>query len=272
MRLIQVVQGAGLATMVLNLVALWKQEARDPARTATAPRPDLPRVLARLRGARRLAAACWSRSASAPSAFSMQDILLEPYGGEILHLTVGATTSLTALLAVGGVAGFALAARWLGRGADRYRVAAFGALAGVLAFSAVIFAAPLGSPLLFVLGAALIGFGGGLFAAGTLTAAMALARDGQSRSGARRLGRRAGDGGRHRHRRRRRASATPSPASPTRGALGPALDRPATGYGAVYHLEIVLLFATLVAIGPLVRRRRDPPADHRRFGLAEFPG
>ena len=35
MRLIQVVQGAALATMILNLVALWKQEARDPARTAT---------------------------------------------------------------------------------------------------------------------------------------------------------------------------------------------------------------------------------------------
>ena len=34
MRLIQVVQGAALLTMVLNLVALWKQEARDPARTA----------------------------------------------------------------------------------------------------------------------------------------------------------------------------------------------------------------------------------------------
>ena len=34
--------------------------------------------------------------------------------------------------------------------------------------------------LLFRIGTALIGFGGGLFAAGTLTAAMALARDGDS--------------------------------------------------------------------------------------------
>ena len=30
-------------------------------------------------------------------AFSMQDVLLEPYGGKVLHLPVGATTSLTAL-------------------------------------------------------------------------------------------------------------------------------------------------------------------------------
>jgi BCD family chlorophyll transporter-like MFS transporter len=41
----------------------------------------------------------------------------------------------------------------------------------------------------------------------------------------------------------------------------------------VYQLEIVLLFATLVAIGPLVRTmRREPPAADARFGLAEFPG
>ena len=32
-RLIQVIQGAALLTMVLNVIALWKQEARDPART-----------------------------------------------------------------------------------------------------------------------------------------------------------------------------------------------------------------------------------------------
>ena len=39
-----------------------------------------------------------------------------------------------------------------------------------------------------------------------------------------------------------------------RGALGQALSGPATGYSFVYHIEIALLFATLIAIGPLVRR------------------
>jgi BCD family chlorophyll transporter-like MFS transporter len=37
------------------------------------------------------------------------------------------------------------------------------------------------------------------------------------------------------------------------GLLGAALDNPATGYSVVYHIEIALLFAALVAIGPLVR-------------------
>ena len=69
----------------------------------------------------------------------MQDVLLEPYGGEILHLAVAATTTLTAFQALGAMLAFALAARRLGRGADPHRLAAFGLLSGVVAFAAVIF-------------------------------------------------------------------------------------------------------------------------------------
>ncbi len=43
-----------------------------------------------------------------------------------------------------------------------------------------------------------------------------------------------------------------------RGRLGPALVDTATGYGVVYAIEIVLLFATLGAAGPLVRRPAVP--------------
>ena len=56
-------------------------------------------------------------------------------------------------------------------------------------------------------------------------------------------------------------------------ALGEALATPAVGYSFVYHVEIGLLFITLVTIGPLVRVTRSTagvPAT--RFGLAEFPG
>ena len=44
------------------------------------------------------------------AAFAMQDILLEPYGAEVLNLPIAATTALTALMASGALAGFALAA------------------------------------------------------------------------------------------------------------------------------------------------------------------
>ena len=73
----------------------------------------------------------------------MQDILLEPYGGKILHLPVGATTALTAMLAFGGGAGLtfggALVDARRGRASSRRRSAR--SLAYV-AFAAVIFAAP----------------------------------------------------------------------------------------------------------------------------------
>ena len=82
-RLIQVVQSAALVTMVLNAVALWKQEARDPARTSRErPRGSFADAWRRYRrdplAVRRLAAV-----ALGTAAFSMQDILLEPYGGQI---------------------------------------------------------------------------------------------------------------------------------------------------------------------------------------------
>ena len=46
------------------------------------------------------------------------------------------------------------------------------------------------------------------------------------------------------------------------GLLGVTLVHPATGYVAVYSIELALLFVTLVAIGPLVRLDRSsrPPA------------
>ena len=57
-----------------------------------------------------------------------------------------------------------------------------------------------------------------------------------------------------------------------KGALGEALTGPATGYSVVYHLEIVLLFATLIALGPLARRVATGQSETApRFGLAEFP-
>jgi BCD family chlorophyll transporter-like MFS transporter len=54
-------------------------------------------------------------------------------------------------------------------------VAGFGAIAGLIAFSAVLFAAPMASAGLFAVGVCLVGFGAGLFAHGTLTASMAMA-------------------------------------------------------------------------------------------------
>jgi BCD family chlorophyll transporter-like MFS transporter len=54
------------------------------------------------------------------------------------------------------------------------------------------------------------------------------------------------------------------------GSLGPALTDAVTGYSAVYHIEIVLLFAALIALGPLVRRSGQG-AKEGNFALHDFP-
>ena len=254
-RLVQVIQGSAVVTIVLNGIALWKQETRQPSRLQPpgVRRPEFRDAWASFasgeRAIRRLVAV-----GLGTMAFSMEDVLLEPYGGQILHLTVGSTTKLTATLAVGGLFGFGLASRVLSRGFDPFRMALYGALVGLPAFMAVIMAAPYQSPLLFGAGTALIGFGAGLFGHGTLTATMQMAPPSQT-------GLALGAWG-----------AVQASAAGVAVALGgiirdviaSATDREvfgsalATGYATVYSLEIVLLCVTLLAMLPLLRRRQQP--------------
>jgi BCD family chlorophyll transporter-like MFS transporter len=62
--------------------------------------------------------------------FGMADVLLEPYGGQVLDLSVAMTTRLTAVFALGGLIGFAIASRVLLNGRDPVDVAWWGTLAG----------------------------------------------------------------------------------------------------------------------------------------------
>ena len=251
-RLIQVIQGVAVATIVLNGIALWKMEPRGNASKPVQRQPTFQEswdiYINGRHAMRRLVAV-----GLGTMAFSMEDVLLEPYGGQILHLTVGDTTKLTAALAVGGLFGFGLASRILSRGFDPFRMAAYGALIGIPAFIAVIAAAPSSSVLLFGAGTLLIGFGAGLFGHGTLTATMNFAPQDQtglalgawgavqaSAAGvAIALGGIIRDGV---------ASAVPQDSL---GAVA--------GYVSVYSLEIGLLLATLLTMARLVRHRGPAP-------------
>jgi BCD family chlorophyll transporter-like MFS transporter len=270
LRLIQVIQGSAVVTILLNAIALWKQEPRNPTRLVDeVARPafrDSWRDFTRNAHATRYLVMVGIGT----MAFNMQDILLEPYGGQVLHLSVSATTQLTALIAVGALLAFAVAARLLARGADPIRLTAHGATLGLLAFALVMFAAPLDSAALFRCGAGLIGFSGGLFAVGTLIAAMSLHCKGFT-------GLALGAWGAAQAFAAGIAIALSGALRDVianlaaRGALGPALTGPAVGYCFVYLLEVVLLFATLVAIGPLVRPTNEA-AQPSTFSLAEFRG
>ncbi|KAA5804026.1 BCD family MFS transporter [Alkalicaulis satelles] len=272
LKLIRVVQGAAALTIILNIAALWRQEARAPELTrAGRDRPSFAQAWAVFAASGRHMRLLVAVGLGA-AAFSMQDVLLEPYGAEVLGLSVAGTTVLTALWAAGALAGFGLAARGLGAGFDPHRLAAYGMVVGVFAFAFVILSDPLGSPILFQAGAVLIGLGGGLFAVGTLTAVMELGKGSGSGMAlgawgavqATAAGAAIAIGGGVRDLVEAFAQA---------GHLGPAMTGPSVGYSVVYHIEIALLFAALAAIGPLARHagglaQRKPG----KFGLAEFPG
>jgi BCD family chlorophyll transporter-like MFS transporter len=256
-RLVQVIQAAAVVTLVLNSTALWKQEPRNPRRFGQAQALQRAPQFAQAwrdytaaAGARRRLAAI----ALGTVAFGMQDVLLEPYGGQVLGMGVGDTTWLTATLAAGGLIGFALASHILGRGADAARLATAGAWLGMPAFAAVMLAASLQSVGLFGCGVLLIGLGAGLFGHGTLTLTM-------QRAPTEQVGLALGAWG--------AVQATAAgvavalggilrdivAALAEGGSFGAALSLPATGYAFVYAVEIVLLGVTAVVMARLAGAR-----------------
>ena len=194
-RLVQVVQGAAVLVAALNITSLWKQEPRQ-ARRGAREAHGFSRSWARLMAIPKIKRFLWTVGLGTV-AFNMQDIILEPYGGQVLGLNVSLTSSLTAMdLPERELTGLVLGA-W---GAVQATAAGLSmALGGVL-------------------------------------------RDGVS-------------------------------SLATHGWLGESLNSSVTGYSFVFHLEIYLLFAVLIALGPLVRRAKAAAErDPHPIGLAELPG
>ena len=268
-RLIQVIQGSAVVVAVLNIIAMWQMEKRRPEITRfEVPRPKFRAIFSHLAttpGAMRL----FCVVALGTLGFGMQEILLEPYGAEVLLMTVSQTTQLTAIFSTGMLVALALSSGFMGARGDPMKLAATGVLSGIFGFAGVVIAGPTESIIIFVIGTFFIGLGNGLFAVGTLSAVMLLTQ-----------------------------SATAGLVIGTWGAvqtttlgiaifLGGALrdivpfvlqppfktySLPGHfGYSFVYHAEIALLFAALIAIGPLVHRLGRNSIDPTKVRLADFP-
>jgi BCD family chlorophyll transporter-like MFS transporter len=209
-------------------------------------------------------------------AFNMQDVLLEPYGGQVLKLNVSETTLLTVAWALGALLGLGIAAQRLSKGIDPSNLMNFGVLVGFAAFSCVIFASAILSVILFFIGTFLIGLGAGLFSVSTLVAAMNLPLSGKSGRGlalgvwgaaqATGAGVAIAIGG---------ATRDIVNAFALNDSFGVSLNNEATGYLFVYHIELVLLVVTLVILSPLVKSARNKEIKSNqksaRIGIADFP-
>ncbi len=255
-RLIQVIQTVAVVTLLLNCIAMWKQETRHSSQTSQGLvadpsfRDDWLRFCAGDNALRRL-----TIIGLGTMAFGMADVILEPYGGHILGLSVSATTKLTALLAIGGLLGFGYASHVTSKGAEAHQVARNGALIGLPAFAFVIVSAPLDFVGLFLLGNFLIGFGGALLAHGTLTATMNRAPSDQA-------GLALGAWGAV----QATAAGVGMAASGVLRDLFDAISLPpllpginsvANGYLSVYSLEMAMLVATVLLLMPLIRAESD---------------
>ena len=251
-KLVKVIQGAAVVTVFLNFVAMWQQETIQQAKnTNDTPDPTFSEswaIFSAGEGAVRQLVIVGLGTL----AFAMSDVLLEPFGGQVLDMSVAATTKLTALLALGGLIGFALASRILGNGGDPYRMVLNGALVGIPAFAFVLLAAPLQLPLLFLLGNFMVGFGAALFGHGTLTATM-------NRAPANQAGLALGSWGAVQA---TAAGVAIALSGVIRDVVNYAVANSdselwgvASGYVVVYALEIILLLITITAAYPLIRSR-----------------
>ncbi len=271
-RLIRVIHGAAFATLWINGIACWRQE---PRRWGIAPyqkgeRRPLFREAWRTFAAGGRVVRLLVAVALGFFAFNLQDVLLEPYGGQIFHLSVSQTTGLTGLMAFGAVLSFLGSARLLERGWDPIRVAAIGAIAGLCSLTFVLFAQAFDSVTMFRVGTLGIGFGEAMFGVGTLSYAMAL-RDAEQHGIA--LGAwgavfATGEGMGLALSGAMKDLVTRWAQGSGAGAIAPEV----VGYNSVYAFETVALVITLVALGPLARAvavDRTRPAE--RFGLVDLP-
>jgi BCD family chlorophyll transporter-like MFS transporter len=112
--------------------------------------------------------------------FGTHDVLLEPYGADILDMSVTATTLLTALWGVAMIIAVITAGWWLWTRGQSGRLLISGALVGMMGFLTVTYAGAIESTLLFQVGVAGIGFGRGLFIVGSIATVMSLADRGHT--------------------------------------------------------------------------------------------
>ena len=274
LRLIQVVQGSAVLTLFLNLVAVWRQEQIIINNQKNDKSEKFFLSWKKFISDRKTNSLIWVVFWGT-LAFSMQDVLLEPYGGQILGLSVSETTNLTGVWALGALLGLALAANNSKKTVSSVSNAMTALLIGIVGFSAIIFSSPMQFPFLYFLGTLFIGFGTGLFSVSLLIIAMALSSKTNLGSGfilgswgaAQAIGAGLGIavGGILRDVVNKIALS---------GYLGSTFENNSIGYIFVYHLEILLIFITLIALGMLsqeINKRKIKDHTQKSFGLTEIP-
>lgn len=180
MRLIQAMQTSAVIFVALTYIALFNQERLRPDGKIDAPELEIKVRMSlgdslRMLVNQRVLLLLFVLLFIATLGFSTHDVLLEPYGGQVLGMNVTQTTQLTALWGVAMLAAIGVAGWLLWRGRSAVLLIGLGALCGCLGFLTISYASKDAIVPIFRGGVALIGLGRGLFIVGSVSLIMSLA-------------------------------------------------------------------------------------------------
>jgi|YNPBryunderm2012_1023409.scaffolds.fasta_scaffold07693_3 BCD family chlorophyll transporter-like MFS transporter len=165
MKLVQVMQSASVVFLVLAVAAIWKQdrpvELEDDAE-------DFSSQVWALLSARKMRL-FFAMLFFGALGLTAQDILLEPYGGQVLGMSVAATTRLTALWGIGMLIAMLIAWQAIPRLDSPLPVTLTGCLVGLAGFALITTASAARSVVMFASGAMVVGIANGLFLISTLS-------------------------------------------------------------------------------------------------------
>lgn len=178
-RLIQVMQGSAMWFVILTVMALWQQEKLNPDGSI---KSDLRTVRVRLSlweslrllSNQQVLKGLFVIIFIATTAFATHDVLLEPYGGQVLGMSVSSTMLLTALWGIATLLGVTLAGVFLWRKRAPVLLIGLGCAIGLCGFAVISYASDVALVEPFRLGVVLISLGRGLFLVGSVILVMSL--------------------------------------------------------------------------------------------------
>jgi MFS transporter, BCD family, chlorophyll transporter len=178
-RLIQVMQGSAVVFVLLTFLALWGQERLNPDGSIQS-KQEITRVrLSLWESVRMLSSQKTLKSLFlvifiATMAFATHDVLLEPYGGQVLGMSVSSTMQLTTLWGVMTIVGVVGAGTLLWLKKPPVMLIVLGCVFGLMGFGTISYASDVLLIGPFRIGVSFISLGRGLFLVGSIILVMSL--------------------------------------------------------------------------------------------------
>lgn len=179
LQLIRIMQSSAMIFVLLTAISLYRQERLNPDGTIQSNLKTVRirislRESIKLLGDQKIVKQLFVIIFIATMAFATHDILLEPYGGQVLGMSVSATMQLTALWGIATIVGVFAAGLFLWRKKSPILLITVGCIIGLLGFVIISIASDAALVNPFRAGVIFISIGRGLFIVGSVILVMSL--------------------------------------------------------------------------------------------------